>query len=470
MKKLLIFAPIAEREVHFYLTYCEHAKKQNLGYDIQFISFFQPGNKILKEAGYKVWDIYEHVDNTSSFSIKKENLESFFSIPNIQAHTLHEKVTFNIKDSSLIIDKYWRYLNACHNILTELLTKYRPEEIQVFQELGGFVAPLSLYYCSKREKINHVFFEPSFFRSHMHFVENSLNNDFLTVDQVEDSNVAPYLPKVQEYFDAITKSQKLVIVSKDIQHYKDMGLLKLFQFSNIKKLYNKLAYKYIHRYRQEYEWIGNHVMRNVRQYFNRIRFGSRYVNRIPDVPFVYFPFHVQLDYQLTIRNPEFLNQLALVRHLAETCPTQFKVVVKEHPVTIGGFNYPEFKKLVDDNSNVIVLHPMINTHDIVKKAKAIVTINSKVGAESLLYNKKVVCLGNGFYWNSNVVTKIDGFQNLQQWLIQLRDGTVAEPDSSRILKYFSYVMSQSYPFELYEHSDGNLRKYFSAIDSYLERQ
>jgi len=470
MKKLLIFAPIAEREVQFYLAYCDHAKKQNLGYDIQFISFFQPANKTLKDAGYKVWDIYDHVDNTSSFTVKKENLESFFGIPNIQAHTLHEKVTFNIKDSGQIVDKYWRYLNACHNILSDLLKKYRPEEIQVFQELGGFVAPLSLYYCSKREKINHVFFEPSFFRSHMHFVENSLNNDFLSVDQAEDSKVAAYTPKVQEYFDGITKSQKLVIVSKDIQHYKDMGLMKLFQLSNIKKLYNKLAYKYIHRYRQEYEWIGNHVLRNIRQYFNRMRFGSRYINQIPDVPFVYFPFHVQLDYQLTIRNPEFLNQLALVRHLAETCPRNFKVVVKEHPVTIGGFNYPEFKKLVDDNSNIVVLHPMINTHDIVKKAEAIVTINSKVGAESLLYNKKVVCLGNGFYWNSNVVTKIDGFQSLQKWLIQLRDGKVPEPDRNRILKYFSYVMSQSYPFELYEHSESNLKKYFAAIDSYLERQ
>jgi hypothetical protein len=469
MKKLLLFAPIAEREVHFYLAYCNHLKKQNAAYDIQFISFFQPGNKTLKDAGYKVWDIYDYTENTGSFTVKKEDIETFFQIDNVQARTLHEKVTFNIKDTQLIIDKYWRYLNACRNILAEQLKKYRPDEIQVFQELGGFIAPLSLYYNCKREKINHVFFEPSFFRSHMHFVENSLNNDFLSVSQVDDAQVSQYRQKVKDYFDGITKSQKLVIVSKDIQHYKDMGLMKLFQVSNIQKLYNKLAYKYIHRYRQEYEWIGNHVKRNIRQYFNRMRFGGRYQQQIPDVPFVYFPFHVQLDYQLTIRNPEFLNQLALVRHLCETCPRDFKVVVKEHPVTIGGFDYTEFKKLVTDNSNLIVLHPMINTHDIVKKASAIVTVNSKVGAESLLYNKKVVCLGNGFYWNSGVVTKIDGFQSLQQWLIKLRDGTVDAPDSENILKYFSYVMSQSYPFELYHHEEGNLQRYYDSMDSYLKK-
>jgi len=112
---------------------------------------------------------------------------------------------------------------------------------------------------------------------------------------------------------------------------------------------------------------------------------------------------------------------------------------------------------------------MINTHDIVKKAAAIVTVNSKVGAESLLYNKKVVCLGNGFYWNSGVVTKIDGFQSLQQWLIKLRDGSVADPDSESILKYFCYVMSQSYPFELYHHEEGNLQRYFESMDSYLKQ-
>jgi hypothetical protein len=469
MKKLLIFAPIAEREVQFYLAYCDHAKKNNLGYDIQFISFFQPGNETLKAAGYKVYDIYDYSERLNDFDIKKEDLEKFFGIDNLQAKTLHEKVTFNIKDTGVILDKYYRYLNGCRIILKELLKTYKPEEIQVFQELGGFVAPLSLYYVSKQNKINHVFFEPSFFRSHMHFVENSLNNDFLSVDQVPDSQTNPYKQKVQEYFDNISRSQKLVIVTKDLQHYMDMGLMKLFQVSNIKKLYNKIANKYLRGYRQEYEWIGNHVKRNLRQYFNRIRFGSNYVQEIPDTPFVYFPFHVQLDYQLTIRNPEFLNQLALVRHLCETCPRDFKVVVKEHPVTIGGFDYREFRKLLGDNSNIVVLHPMLNTHDIVRKASAIVTVNSKVGAESLIYNKKVVCLGNGFYWNSGVVTKIDGFQSLQQWLLQLRDGKVAEPSPEKILKYFCYVMSQSYPFELYHHEQGNLKRYFDSMDSYLKQ-
>lgn len=468
MKKLLIFAPIAQREVDFYLAFCSYIKQQNLPYQVQFISFFQPGNQQLEKAGYKVWDTYAYTEKANEFKVKFEDLEKVFQIDNLQARTLHEKVTFNHKDTKNLLDKYYRYLNGINLILEEILKTYRPEEIQVFEELGGFIAPLSLHYNCLKHNLNHVFFEPSFFRSHMHFVVNDLVLNLPSVHEVTDADVAEHQKSVEDYFAAITNSQKLVIVKKDIQHYRDMGLLKLFNSYNIEKLYKKIAHKYIHNYKQEYEWIGNHILRNIKQYFNRLRSGKFYTHEIPTEKFIYFPFHVQLDYQLTIRNPEFLNQLALVKHLCEICPKEYKVVVKEHPVTIGGFDYPEMHKLLKYNANIVLLQPMINTHEIVKRAEAIVTINSKVGAESLIYNKNVVCLGHGFYWGSKVVEKLDGYQALAQWLSKFARGEIAAPDRNQILRYFSGVKKHSYPFELYNHEPANLQRFYDSLLSYIK--
>jgi hypothetical protein len=468
MKKLVLFAPIAEREVDFYLEYADHMKASGSEYDFHFLSFYQPGNATIEKAGYTVWDLYAYENRFEEFKIPFEKLESFFGIENIQAQTLHEKVTFGISDTKVILEKYHRYLNAIDIILRKILTEYPAENITIFQELGGFVAPLSLYYNALQKKIQHIFFEPSFFRSHMHFVENSLNCHIPPFQESAADPAAQKLrPEVIKYFDDIRKSQKLVIVKKDIHHYQDMGVRKLVNSRKIEKLWKKISNKFIHNHRQEYEWIANHVFRAIRQFFNRIRLGKYYVHEIPSDKFFYFPFHVQLDYQLTIRNPEFLNQLALVKHLCEICPAGYKIVVKEHPVSIGGFNFSEMRELLKNNSNLVLLQPLINTHDILPKAEAIITINSKVGAESLIYGKRVACLGNGFYWNSGVVRKIDGFTGIRQWFNDIRSGQEALPNEDQIISYFSGVLAHSADFELYNHTPENLARFKAAMTAYL---
>lgn len=469
MKKLILFAPIAEREIEFFLTFANEAKQLNLNYEIQFISFFQPGNKKISAAGFKVWDLYEYTEKKHLYKYPPESLENEFAIENLQARTLHEKVTFNHKNTKTILNKFHQYLNAIDLILTESTKNYSPEQVFVFQELGGFVAPLSLYYNCLKKQISHIFFEPSFFRSHMHFIKNSLNFQLPNVLNITDSQLTTAnLEKTKEYFEKIRDQKHLVIVKKDLHHYRDMGIFKILNLSNIKKLASKLLYKYYYNYRQEYEWVGNHIIRTLKQYFNRLRLGRYYQKELPQDKFIYFPFHVQLDYQLTIRNPEFLNQLALVKHLCEVCPQDYKVVVKEHPITIGGFNYNQMKELIEFNSNLVILHPMINTHEIVQKAEAIVTINSKVGAESLVYNKRVVCLGHGFYWNSKIVDKIDGFQDLQSWLLKLRHNEIPTPLPENIRRYFAYVLGESYPFELYNHEPSNLKRFHKAVIDFIE--
>ena len=463
MNKCIVFAPIAAREVQFYLEFAEHSKRMNWPFEIQFLSFFQAGNEILMGRGYKVWDIYDWSERVDQFKVADGKLESFFGIDNIHKLILHEKLTFGIGENDVLYGKYYKYLNGVHLILNEILKDFSAKQVTVFQELGGFVAPLSLLHNCRQQKIQHVFFEPSFFKGTMNFVENSFVSSFKGVSAITegpDSGAVRYLSEVKNL-------KQLVIPQKDTHHYKDMGLAKIFNRANFSKLFNKLYLKYVKKQKQEYEWISNHVWRGLRQYFNRKRTSSLYSAALPQQEFIYFPFHVQLDVQLTIRNPEYLNQLAFVELVCQVLPRKYKLVVKEHPASIGGFDASELTRIVKTNENLVLLYPMTNTYDILDKASAVITINSKVGAEAASLGHFVACMGHGFYWNSEIVHKLDSSADLVKWLEDLSHGKIAKVSQSSIEKYFSEIYRQSYQFELYNFSEKNLAHFFTAIKNYL---
>ena len=77
MKKLILFAPIAEREVLFYLEFANYARSEKMEVEVQFLSFYQPANKLIEEQGFKVWDLYEYENKTAEFKIAAEQVESF---------------------------------------------------------------------------------------------------------------------------------------------------------------------------------------------------------------------------------------------------------------------------------------------------------------------------------------------------------------------------------------------------------
>lgn len=70
-------------------------------------------------------------------------------------------------------------------------------------------------------------------------------------------------------------------------------------------------------------------------------------------------------------------------------------VVKEHPNMIGlreANFYDELKNL-----GAFIIHPGGDHRRIIKKCKAIATLNSSVGIEGLFFNKPIICLSKPYY-------------------------------------------------------------------------
>jgi len=442
--KTIVFAPIAKREAVFYLRIADQIRQKDIGIDIHFISFYQPINEKILDAGFEVFDIYSHVSNRNFFCVSE--YESQFGIPNMHKLILHEKVTFSEYNTDRLSQKFCMYLDGLDKYLLKLKLKY--SEIDIFQELGGFVAPLSLFFASQKNNVTHYFFEPSFYKGRVHMVKDSLSP--ICLKNVEDG-----ISAAESYIKQAVENKSVAIPEKDRHHFQDMSIGKIVNNRNIVNISRKMYIKYIKKQKQEYEYIFNHTTRYIYMWMNRVRMSLYYFRpSCRQKKYVYFPFHVQLDYSLTIRSTEYLDQLALVEYLARILPFDYDLYIKEHPASIGGFNSRRMKDIIRRNQSIKLIHPSENSHDVVSAADAVITINSKVGAEALASGKEVVVLGSAFYRDSDEVWKIKALSEVEKVLEEILCQKIKKNRGTNNILHSAFLSSCQ--MELYNNSNANI--------------
>lgn len=473
MHKIVIFVVMAMRDVHFFVKIAQRLSRMQQDMEVQFISYYQAGNQHIRQAGFYCYDVYTYLDTVAVPGLSKAtDYEKNYGITNLHRLILHEKVTSGFYDDNALEKKLMTNLATANTIMAEILSRHTAKDITVIQELGGFIGPISVFFASQSHGINHIFLEPSFFRGRLHFVCNSL----LAVDcslPIPDSLSASESEQVADYLEKLRRTRTPVIPDKDMHHFRDMGVDKILNWENLSKLWVKLRNKYIHHFRHEFDFIFRYSMRHLSMYINR-RFNgflySAFDDATRNVQYVYFPFHVQLDYALTTRCPEFLNQIALVDYLCSTLPSGYYLYVKEHPASIGGFRYSELQHLLRRHSNLLLIHPSVNSFDLTDCAQLVVTINSKAGAEAIVLGKPVVILGDAFYTRSGLLRYVSSLRQLDEAIrSQLSDeAIVATPQT--LLAFFQQVWRYTYIGELYNLDDKNIANFTNEINRYLTNQ
>lgn len=465
MKKI-IFAVIAMREVRFFVEIARQIQSHAPDIDTAFISFFQPGNSIIRKNGFKCFDIYSKLSDPGKISSALiSSIEAEYGIENLHKLLIHEKLTHGIFNDQLLIPKFVAYLHCMDGILQEIMHDRGHNELTIMQELGGFIAPLALYFTARKQGIRHVFFEPAFFRGRLYFVEDSLRacrpEPGKTTESAQEQ-VRAYLGEAKSRRDAI-------IPDKDRHHFQGMGLRKVFNLLNLVKLYKKFKYKYAQGHRQEYEYIWNHALRSLRMLVSRklnARVYTQFDGENREKSYIYFPLHVQLDYALTVRNPEYLDQMAFLRYLSDVLPGDLLLYVKEHPASVGGFGYLAFRELVRKHKNIRVIHPSTNSYDIIDNARLVITINSKVGAEALMLGKKVIVLGDAFCSGSKIVRDIGNPKELDQAIREVLKADTS-PVKEEIEQFFTRLWEITYPGELYMMESENIQVFLDSLLKFM---
>jgi hypothetical protein len=458
--RTVVFSCLAAREVEFFSESAKQFVASGEAGAARFISFYEPGDNDLQKAGWPVVRFYDELDRTPARDL--DETIKYFAIKDRAEfdHLLtHEFLTFGLKDREALKEKFIRYLWTADRVLQDIIESEKGREVVVCEELGGFVACFAVFYAARRLKLQHVFFEPSFFKGRVLAVWNSLSTR-----RPKSDFAGKILDVCRDYLKNTREKRTMVIPKKDQHHFVDMTVKKIVNSRNMRQLSAKIVNKYARGKRFEFNHIANHTTRSLRMFMNRKRRTSLYDPKLENAGkgFVYFPLHVELDYALTVRSPLYLDQVALLKEIATSLPPGVKLVAKEHPASVGGFDHKRLVDLVKNQKNFVFLHPSINTYAILEKAGCVVTINSKVGAEALLMAKTVLVLGDSFYASSEIVRPV---KNRAELPAMIADVLKSEPvvPIDKIERFFASVWEDSFEGELYVMNAENIRRFTQGL-------
>lgn len=187
-------------------------------------------------------------------------------------------------------------------------------------------------------------------------------------------------------------------------------------------------------------------------YWNYLR-SKRYYT-LPDLNRKYylFPLHMQPEASTIVCASKYENQLFAIDQIAKSIPGDAIVYVKEHCAGLGGRPISFYKQL-KKYPNVVLVSPWADTHEMIEKCYAVITLTSTVGFDALLHLKPVYLLGHVFYQHCKGVVKVDDIYLqkdslrtpvyplkedvlcfLYAWLNLLRDGNFSMVASDRFEK------------------------------------
>jgi hypothetical protein len=451
----IVFASLAMNQAVFFERI--GAEMEKAGYRVAHVAFHERSVDWLRSRGRCAYNPYA-LQPTDPGAVAFEA----FGIADAALLLSHEKAAYELRDSAALAAKLKGHLYAMSRVFDEVGAAASGAPVALVQELGGFTSVLAGHYAARARGHDSYFIEPSFFKGRVFMTRNSLAAPRVAARGTPDAG-----DEVRSYLARAKAEQSVVIPRKDAHHYRKAAH-KLTDRRNALRLAQKAWDKHALGKREEFEHIGGHVRRHVRMFANNLRLRRWYRGLESVGRCVYYPLHVPADFALTIRAPEYLDQCALIDYLCRVVPRTHAVVVKEHPALIGAVPYARLSDLLRRHDNLVLLDPGINNYRVLGSADAVVTVNSKSGAEALLLGKPVLVLGDAFYRDSPLATRIDALSALPDAIAAALARGPARADAA-LDAFFQSVWDASWPGELYDVSDENVAAFADSLARALGR-
>ena len=138
---------------------------------------------------------------------------------------------------------------------------------------------------------------------------------------------------------------------------------------------------------------------------------------------------------------------------------------------MGAVDAGRLKRLLKRYDQLALINPAENNFDVLSRCEAVISVNSKSGAEAILLGKPVLVLGDAFYRDSPLATPVASIIEVGT---RLRE-RLAEPwtpdNSVELERYFEQVWRCTHPGELYVESESNTKVFTkSLIDSIKQNE
>ena len=159
------------------------------------------------------------------------------------------------------------------------------------------------------------------------------------------------------------------------------------------------------------------------------------ISSLPDA-FVFFPLQVRSDSQLTMHSPIYGNRLdaaiADLDHAVRALDSGLRLVVKLHPADLGKTDYDPLVRRFPQ----IVWIGGGDVREVLARAHCVVTVNSTVGVEGMVFGKPVVTLGDNFYAREGLVHPLRAASDLPT---ALQRALTEPPDAQTVKQYLRFL-------------------------------
>lgn len=229
-------------------------------------------------------------------------------------------------------------------------------------------------------------------------------------------------------------------------------------------LYLRIRLNFEHYFELWREWFFNKY---------QIRFFN--ITKTKDIiPDNYILLLLQVTPESSINTFErfFIEQEKVIDLVRLNMPSNYTLLVKEHPAMRGMRSSSWYKKMRYKSGVKLVTHKL-NTQALVEKSKLVVTVTGSVGIECYHMDKPVLMFGKNFI--SYFVDTLNGFNNLKETIFRLINKKNFDTDDEKIVKV-GQLYNVGYDFFIHEPfhfekvmTKQNIDNFLDAILNHIQR-
>ena len=212
-------------------------------------------------------------------------------------------------------------------------------------------------------------------------------------------------------------------------------------------------------------------LRRVRIRWNHQRLSHHYVteDELGSLNYAFFPLNTEPEVSMLVHSKPYLNQIDVIRNVSSNIPVGMKLVVKEHPSSVGKRPLSYYQKLLDI-PNVRLADPKLPAGLLVDNSRLVATIQGSVGWEAILRKKPVVIFGQATYefLPSSMLRRVRDLENLGNEVADLMQNY--EYQEEAVTAFVAAAMSQSVPIDFYSTLLGRWGRYGTGEDMFARQR
>lgn len=234
------------------------------------------------------------------------------------------------------------------------------------------------------------------------------------------------------------------------------------------------------KYNYHYKWniLGSLLLirlRNITPIFKKYEAINQ-----DDIFDIYIPlqFHPECNSDYWGRSSRYESYLQIIINFCYKYADEFRICVKEHPNMVGLRPNNFYKEL--SNIGVTIIDVKEDNKDIIRSSKVVVTYNSSVGIEGLVYGAYIYCMTNAYYLtDGHIQNEADLLKHLRNTSskqnLDLKSSFLNESVSQTlsmslpgILPDISVIKNNTHKKELEDIANSfseNLKKYLKVISA-----